>query len=51
MEFKEFESKLGDDVQSFLTNWIENSRDTPDEFPMKMDEDEWWEQFIAYQLG
>lgn len=47
MKFREFESKVQEEVRKFLETWVEENRINPDEYPMEMREPDWWEQFIV----
>tara|TARA_R100001594_G_C3862085_1_gene221222 strand:+ start:163 stop:324 length:162 start_codon:yes stop_codon:yes gene_type:complete len=45
--FKQFETELLEEARKWLINWVEKNAAAPDEYPMEMLNEEWWEQFIS----
>lgn len=47
MTLDEFHKIALRDFSGFFTDWVEENKAEPDQWPMEMDEPEWWEQLIA----
>jgi len=45
MTIDEFERNLKACVQNFFDTYRDGAEFTPDQYPLEMDEGEWWEQF------
>lgn len=44
----DFKDIIQKDFERFKTFWLENQINTPEDFPVRMDEAEWWEQFMCF---
>lgn len=44
----QYMTKLKADVASFHAWWLEQSKESPEDFPLKMAPDEWHEQFVIW---
>ena len=48
MTLDEFKKRVFDEEEHFITNYRDNAADVPDEWPLEMDEDAWWDQWLAH---
>lgn len=48
MSIDEFVEYLSSDLADFKENWEEQRQKFPDQFPAKMAEGDWFEQFLFY---
>ena len=51
MDIKDFKNRLNYVVDDFYFNWLKESNENPELYPLNLgDEDEWWEMFLAHTL-
>lgn len=48
MTLEEFVSGLERELSDFKQMWVDENKLSPDEFPLEMNEGEWYEQWIAH---
>ena len=48
MTLNEFEQELMGEVQEFAKQWRDEHTEAPDEWPLNMNEGDWFEQFISH---
>lgn len=47
MTLDEFEADLLKEAKEFVQKWRDGNERLPDEWPLEMNDGEWWEQYLS----